>query len=346
MSEEIKLTSMSKTAGWAAKMSPMDLAKALSNLKKIEDKNLLVGFDTSDDAAVYKINDETAIIQTLDFFTPVVDDPYIFGQIAAANALSDVYAMGGTPILALNIVGFPSCLDMSVLNGILKGGQDKVIESGAVLVGGHSIKDDEPKYGLSVCGIVDPNFICRNNAAKLNQNIILTKPLGSGIINTAAKANLADKYQLDEVINVMSTLNSYPNEIIKKYNITGMTDVTGFGLMGHINEMTQDNDISVKIYVNSIELIKGTLNYSSMGILPGGLYNNKSFVEQNIQCEDYIKNNPIYDVLFDPQTSGGLLICVDEDKTASLIQELKDFTISCNVIGKTISKQEKNIILA
>ena len=324
-------------------MSPMDLAKALTNLKKIEDKNLLVGFETSDDAAVYKISEDTAIIQTLDFFTPVVDDPYIFGQIAAANALSDVYAMGGTPILALNIVGFPSCLDMSILNQILKGGQDKVIESGAVLVGGHSIKDDEPKYGLSVCGIVDPNFICRNNAAKINQNIILTKPLGSGIINTAAKANMADKSQLEEAINVMRTLNRYPKELVKKYNITGMTDVTGFGLMGHINEMTQDSDISVKIYVNSIDIIQGVLEYSSMGILPGGLYNNKSFVESNIQCEDYIKDNPIYDILFDPQTSGGLLICVDEDKTTSLIQELKDFTISCKIIGKTIKKQEKNI---
>ena len=234
---------------------------------------------------------------------------------------------------------------MSILNQILKGGQDKVIESGAVLVGGHSIKDDEPKYGLSVCGIVDPNFICRNNAAKINQNIILTKPLGSGIINTAAKANMADKSQLEEAINVMRTLNRYPKELVKKYNITGMTDVTGFGLMGHINEMTQDSDISVKIYVNSIDIIQGVLEYSSMGILPGGLYNNKSFVESNIQCEDYIKDNPIYDILFDPQTSGGLLICVDEDKTTSLIQELKDFTISCKIIGKTIEKQEKNIIL-
>ena len=314
-------------------MSPMDLAKALTNLKKVEDKNLLVGFETSDDAAVYKISEDTAIIQTLDFFTPVVDDPYIFGQIAAANALSDVYAMGGTPILALNIVGFPSCLDMSVLNQILKGGQDKVIESGAVLVGGHSIKDDEPKYGLSVCGTVNPNFICKNNAAKINQNI------------TAAKANMAEQSQLDEAINVMRTLNRYPKELVKKYNITGMTDVTGFGLMGHINEMTQDSDISVKIYVNSVDLIQGVEKFSSMGILSGGLYNNKSFVEPNIWCEDYIKNNPIYDVLFDPQTSGGLLICVDEDKTTSLIQELKDFTISCKIIGKTIKKQEKNIIL-
>ena len=156
---------------------------------------------------------------------------------------------------------------------------------------------------------------------------------------------MAEQSQLDEAINVMRTLNRYPKELVKKYNITGMTDVTGFGLMGHINEMTQDSDISVKIYVNSVDLIQGVEKFSSMGILPGGLYNNKSFVEPNIWCEDYIKNNPIFDVLFDPQTSGGLLICVDEDKTTSLIQELKDFTISCKIIGKTIKKQEKNIIL-
>lgn len=325
----------------------MDLANALKNLKKVSNENLLVGFDTSDDAAVYKIDDNTAMIQTLDFFTPVVDDPYTFGQIAAANALSDVYAMGGEPVLALNIVAFPTCLDMSILGDILRGGQDKVIESGAVLVGGHSIRDDEPKYGLSVCGLIHPDNICKNNSAKINQNIILTKPIGTGIINTAVKAEMATKKEIDEVVKVMSKLNSYPKEILQKYDIHTMTDVTGFSLLGHLKEMTEDNDISIQVYTSSIPVIDGALHYASIGIIPGGAYNNKSFVEPYIKClDENIKNSALYDVLFDPQTSGGLLICVDEEYTNSLIKDLKNYgCLSYCIIGKTIKKQDKNIIL-
>lgn len=325
----------------------MDLANALKNLKNISNPNLLVGFETSDDAAVYKINDDTAIIQTLDFFTPVVDDPYIFGQIAAANALSDVYAMGGVPILALNIVGFPTCLDMDILGEILRGGQDKVIESGAILVGGHSIKDDEPKYGLSVTGIVNPNNICKNNSAKVNQNIILTKPIGSGIINTAVKSNLAKKDEIAESVRVMSKLNSYPKDMLLKYDINTMTDVTGFGLLGHLKEMTQDNDISIELDSSSVPIIDGALNYASMGIIPGGAYQNKNFVEPYIRCiDDSIKETALYDLLFDPQTSGGLIICVDEKHTDDLISDLKNYgCLSYNIIGKTVKKADKNIII-
>lgn len=347
MIEDIKLTSMTKSAGWAAKISPMDLANALKNLKKVDNINLLVGFDTSDDAAVYKINEDTAIIQTLDFFTPVVDDPYTFGQIAAANALSDVYAMGGVPTVAMNIVGFPDCLDMSVLGEILRGGQDKVIESGAVLVGGHSIRDAEPKYGLSVSGIVHPDYICRNNGAKINQNIILTKPIGTGIINSAVKANIATTDEIEESIKVMSTLNSYPNEIIKKYNITAMTDITGFGLLGHLKEMSENNNISIKLNLSSISMINSAIKYASIGVIPKGLYDNKSFVEPYIKCEDYIKSEPLYDILFDPQTSGGLAICVDEEYTHDLVKDLKNHGCLCyDIIGKIVEKQDKNIIIA
>lgn len=325
----------------------MDLANALKNLKQVNNQNLLVGFDTSDDAAVYKINEDTAMIQTLDFFTPVVDDPYIFGQIAAANALSDVYAMGGEPVLALNIVCFPTCLDMSILGEILRGGQDKVIESGAVLVGGHSIKDDEPKYGLSVCGLINPKNICKNNSAKINQNIILTKPIGTGIINTAVKVEMAKKEEIEESIKVMSKLNSYPKEILQKYDIHTMTDVTGFSLLGHLKEMSEGNEISIKIDVSSIPVIRGAEYYASMGIIPGGAYQNKSFVEPHIKCiDENLKTTPLYDVLFDPQTSGGLLICVDEKYTSSLVSDLKDYgCLSYSVIGKTIEKTDKNIIL-
>ena len=245
---DVRLTQMTKSSGWAAKVGPDRLAQVLCHLPKMFDENLLVGIETSDDAAVYKINDELAMIQTLDFFTPVVDNPYTFGQIAAANSLSDVYAMGGEPKLAMNIVCFPNCLDQSVLVDILKGGYDKVKEAGAIIVGGHTVEDDEPKYGLSVTGFVHPSKILTNNNAKHGDVLVLTKPLGTGIINTAIKGELVDKEAYEEAVFVMSTLNKYAKEAMDEVEgINSVTDITGFGLLGHALEMARGSNVSIKI---------------------------------------------------------------------------------------------------
>ncbi|PRR77280.1 Selenide, water dikinase [Clostridium liquoris] len=226
----------------------------------MEDKNLMIGIETSDDAAVYKLNEDTAMIQTLDFFTPIVDDPYTFGQIAAANALSDIYAMGGKPVVALNIVCFPNCLPIEILGQILNGGADKVLEAGAVVVGGHSVDDNEPKYGLSVTGIVNPNRILKNFGSLVGDVLILTKPLGTGIINTAIKGEIASKEAYEKAVRVMKTLNKYAGEIINKYDVTACTDITGFGLMGHSYEMAYASKVSFKIYKELIPYIEEVTN--------------------------------------------------------------------------------------
>lgn len=345
MDNNIKLTQYSQTAGCAAKISPLYLAQALQNLKKIPNENLLVGFDTSDDAAVYKINDETAIIQTLDFFTPVVDDPYTFGQIAATNALSDIYAMGGKPVLALNIVAFPTCIGFDILGEILKGGQDKVIESGATLVGGHSIVDSEPKYGLSVTGICHPNYICKNNAVEEGDLLVLTKPLGIGIINTAIKGGLATKEQTENVTRIMTHLNSYPQEMIKTCEIKAMTDVTGFSLMGHLSEMVNGSNLSAEIKIGNIPFIKDSLDYAKMGIIPAGAYKNREFCIDKIAYEKSLGAMPEFDVIFDPQTSGGLLIAVKQKHLDSLLSYLKETALTSSIIGQITKRKEKNIIL-
>ena len=345
MDKDIKLTSYSQTAGCAAKISPMDLAHALGSLKKVTCDNLIVGFDTSDDAAVYRINDDTAIIQTLDFFTPVVDDPYTFGQIAATNALSDVYAMGGKPVLALNIVAFPTCVGFDVLGEILRGGQDKVIESGAVLVGGHSIVDSEPKYGLSVTGMANPKTICRNNAVKEGDVLILTKPLGIGIINTAIKGELADKAQIQNVTKIMTHLNKYPQDMIADCEIEAMTDVTGFSLMGHLSEMVSGTDLSAKIDIGSVPFIQDALEFAKMGIIPAGAYRNREFCIEKISYSEELSQRPEFDVIFDPQTSGGLLIAVREKNLNKLLKYLDDCAVCSSVIGQITPKFEKDIVL-
>ena len=237
--EKVYLTKLAPNCGCAAKVGPGTLAGVLCKLPQFHDEHLLVGTETSDDAAVYKISDELAMIQTLDFFTPVADDPYDFGQIAAANALSDVYAMGGEPKTALNIVAFPKEMDTEILGEILKGGADKVLEAGAVLAGGHTIQDDTPKYGLSVTGFVHPAKFWKNYGAQTGDKLILTKPLGTGIVNTAIKADLVSEEAREAALRSMKTLNKYAAEILKKYTIHACTDVTGFGLGGHGTEMAE-----------------------------------------------------------------------------------------------------------
>ena len=317
----------------------------MGNLPKFHDENLLVGVETSDDAAIYKVNDELALIQTLDFFTPVVDDPYLFGQIAAANSLSDVYAMGGEPRTALNIVGFPSCLDPKILGRILEGGASKVLEAGAILAGGHSIQDDEPKYGLSVTGFVNPNKIFKNYGSQPGDVIIITKQVGSGLINTAIKAEMAEKSQIDEVVTVMTSLNKKAKEVIENYPISACTDITGFGLAGHAMEMAASSKVTFEIDVNKVPYIDGALEMAKMGLVPAGTYNNKDYISGDVES---INIEECYlDLMYDPQTSGGLLITLAESEVENIMKdfEKKNMDTKVAVIGRVLEKQEKSIVL-
>lgn len=342
---EKRLTQLTKSSGWAAKIGPDILAQVLCQLPKTYDDNLLVGLDTSDDAAVYKINDDLALIQTLDFFTPVVDDPYTFGQIAATNSLSDVYAMGGEPRLAMNIVCFPSCLNPNVLAEILKGGYDKVKEAGAITVGGHTVEDDEPKYGLSVAGFVHPDKVLSNSNAKPGDVLVLTKPLGLGIINAAIKGELADKDTYDEAVMVMTTLNKYAKEALDRTGGTNsLTDITGFGLLGHALEMAMGSSVTIMIDHKNIPIVSNALEYANMGLIPAGAYANRAHIGDDVYINENV-SQAIEDILFDPQTSGGLLISIPEEKVELLLEELKDTPTKFAVVGKVYEKGEHYIIV-
>ena len=338
-----RLTEMSRTSGWAAKIGPETLSKILDKLPKMESENLIVGIETSDDAAVYKLNEDTAIIQTLDFFTPMVDDPYIFGQIAAANSLSDVYAMGGKPLVALNIVCFPNCLPIEVLGEILKGGADKVLEAGAVVIGGHSVEDNEPKYGLSVTGSVHPDKVLKNFGCKVGDVLILTKPIGTGIISTAFKGEIASKAAYDEAVKVMTTLNKYAGEIITEYEISACTDITGFGLMGHGYEMAEGSQVTLKLYSDKIPYIKEAKEYAEMGLVPEGAYRNRNYIDGKYE----LKNVPewLSDILFDPQTSGGLLVTCTKEESVKILERLNKLELKSAVIGEIIPLGEKYIVV-
>lgn len=309
----------------------------------MNDKNLIVGIDTSDDAAVYKLNDEMATIQTLDFFTPIVDDPYTFGQIAAANSLSDVYAMGGKPIVALNIVCFPNCLNMNILGEILRGGADKVLEAGAVIVGGHTVQDDEPKYGLSVTGIVHPDKVLKNYGSETSDILILTKPIGLGIINTAIKAGIASKEAYEKAVKVMAYLNKYAGEIITDYNITSCTDITGFSLIGHAYEMAEPSKKTFRIFKDAIPFIKEAKEYASMGLIPAGCYENKRYLEGKYLLKNV--ESWMEDILFDPQTSGGLLISCKEKDYIDILNRLEKLEVESSVIGRVEDFNDAYIVV-
>ncbi len=309
----------------------------------MNDKNLIVGIDTSDDAAVYKLNDEMATIQTLDFFTPIVDDPYTFGQIAAANSLSDVYAMGGKPIVALNIVCFPNCLNINILGEILRGGADKVLEAGAVIVGGHTVQDDEPKYGLSVTGIVHPDKVLKNYGSETGDILILTKPIGLGIINTAIKAKMASKEAYEKAVKVMAYLNKYAGEIITDYNITSCTDITGFSLIGHAYEMAEPSKKTFRIFKDAIPFIKEAKEYASMGLIPAGCYENKRYLEGKYLLKNV--ESWMEDILFDPQTSGGLLISCKEEEYIDILTRLEKLEVESAVIGRVEDFNDAYIVV-
>ena len=327
-------------------MPPGDLDRALCGLEFPTDSNVIVGLEKADDAGVYKVSDDLALIQTVDFFTPIVDDPYGFGQIAAANALSDVYAMGGVPKTAMNLVAFPlKDMDISVLRQIIQGGLDKMREAGVVLVGGHSVEDKELKYGLSVTGFIHPDRVLTKKNLKAGDRLILTKPLGTGIINTAIKGGLAPKEITDTVTRLMAALNKDAAEIMANYPVHACTDITGFGFLGHLAEMVVDSGAGIRIQTNRVPILPQTLNYAGMGLVPAGAYKNREFFERHVDFAPRV-DILIQDILFDPQTSGGLLICVEGDRADDLLQALKQRGIrDAAIVGQVETEPKERIVV-
>ena len=281
---EVKLTKLAKCAGCGAKVGAGVLARLLEGIKVHSDPNLLVGFDKSDDASVYKVSDDLALVQTVDFFPPIADDPYLFGQIAATNALSDVYAMGGEPKLCLNIMAVPADMPKETVHDLLRGGYDKVYEAGALITGGHSILDEEPKYGLAVTGFAHPDKVLTNSGAKPGDVLLFTKPIGIGVLTTAAKADMASAESMALAHRLMTTLNKSARDAMVKYRVHACTDVTGFGLLGHSLEMAQGSEVEVELDVEAIDLIPEALELARMGILPEGMYRNRAFAEESVDA--------------------------------------------------------------
>lgn len=324
-------------------MSPGDLAQVLCHLDKntnLNDPNVLVGFDLSDDAGVYQISPEQALVQTIDFFTPIVDDPYLYGQIAAVNALSDVYAMGGTPLTALSIACFSCSLDTQILAEILKGGESKIKEAGAVLLGGHTVTDDEIKYGLSVTGTVHPQAILTNSGAQVGDVLILTKPIGTGIITTAIKWDLLPESELAEAASSMTTLNRAASIAMQKVGVNSCTDITGFGLLGHALEIAKASNVTLVIDSSSVPVMNHVFDLIEEEAVPGGAYSNMRYFEEWIKFDPSLKNT-MKVALFDPQTSGGLMIAVSAPKAQMLLQEINRTQPDwARIIGTVIEKDQ------
>ncbi len=387
----IKLTKLTECAGCGAKVGAGELQALLGDLQVRKDPRLLVGFDKSDDASVYKISDELAIVQTVDFFPPIADDPYRFGAIAAANALSDVYAMGGEPKLALNIMMVPEDMDKTHVHEILRGGYAKVYEAGAMITGGHSIYDKEPKYGLAVTGFVHPDRILTNSGAKAGDVLVYTKPLGIGVLTTAAKAEMCDAALTERMEQVMMTLNRTARDVMVRYRVHACTDVTGFGMLGHMLEMASGSDVQIHVDLQAAQaqVIPEAWEFAEMGILPAGMYRNRHFAQGQVQVGEGTDRDgadykvPLWsqealesaggvdqrvtmramrseewmqtmqDLLYDPQTSGGLLMAVNPEDAQQLLSDLKEAEkqpgnegMKCAVIG-TVDPYEggKRILL-
>ena len=330
------------SGGCGAKIGPGELSQLLYGLPAFYDENLIVGYDTSDDAGVYKIDEKNSIITTADFFPPMIDDPEIFGKIAAANALSDIYAMGGRPLTALNLVCFPQSMDMEVLKSILKGGADKVKEAEAVLAGGHSIYDKEPKYGLAVTGIVETNRIIRNNTPETGHKLILTKPLGTGIIMAAFRGEAASRLAVEKAIAVMQRLNKYAAEKMYDYDISACTDITGFGLLAHAVEMASDR-VSMLIYENEIPYISEAYQYADEFLVTAAGQRNRNHLGGKVN----VSKLPfaLQELMFDPQTSGGLLISVSPGQSEELLTSIKADDPDSKIIGEIIKRESDVVII-
>ena len=319
----------------------------MRDLPLIHDPNLLSGFEHAEDAGVYKISTDLALVQTVDFFTPTVDDPFTFGQIAATNALNDIYAMGAKPLTAMNIVCFPiKTMDISVLREVLRGGLDKMREAGVLLIGGHSVEDNEIKYGLSVTGVVHPDKVLYNRGAKVGDKLVLTKPLGTGIISTAIKAREASDKQMNQAINSMISLNKKSSEIIiKEGNVHACTDITGFGLLGHACEMIEGSDVGMKIDSAAVPVFEGVRELLETGFVPGGLYRNKDFrlnqIVKEKTCPDWL-----FDVFFDPQTAGGLFFSLPGNKAQKIVKKMHTAGINdAAVVGEIVQNHPGKIFV-
>ncbi len=312
-----------------------------------KDENVLVGLDRADDAGVYRVSDDLALIQTVDFFTPIVDDPYWFGQIAAANALSDIYAMGGVPKTAMNLVAFPlKQMDIGILRQIIQGGIDKISEAGVVLIGGHSVEDSELKYGLSVTGFIHPDRILVKKNLQPGDVLILTKPLGTGVINTAIKGGLAPDTLIEQVTRLMATLNRSAAEAMSAHSVHACTDITGFGLLGHLAEMVLGSGCSMRVHASKVPVLPETLAYAGMGLVPAGAYNNKAFRASMVDFGASI-DALMQDILFDPQTSGGLLISVAPDRAEALMADLIEKGVEQSaIIGDVTADSSEKIFVA
>ncbi len=375
---KIRLTETVKAGGCASKLSPALLDQVLGKLPRQHDPNVLVGFDHADDAGVYQIAPDTALVQTVDFFTPMVDDPYTFGQIAATNALSDVYAMGGRPITALALVCFPAKGDLEVLEQILAGGLSKMMEAKCTVVGGHSIRDDETKFGYSVTGLIDPNRVFTNGGARPGDRLLFTKALGTGVISTAIKRGSAKQSWIDAATRSMTTLNKTASEVITAFwtttNHVGMaalgrpaerssaslsqqpvpndqrpvhslTDVTGFGLIGHAREMALASNVSLRFHIDQIPVIEGALDCIRAGDIPGGLKNNRDFAECTAGYDEAISEE-LRTILFDPQTAGGLLMAVAGEHAPGLLRDLQTAGVPAVEIGEVLARTKPLIAIA
>ena len=320
-----------------------DLVQVLSKLPVPHHPDLLVGTDTGDDAAVYQLNEHTALVLTVDFITPITDDPYEFGSIAAANSLSDVYAMGGKPLLALNVVGFPADLARDMLGTVLQGGHAKAAEAGCLIVGGHTVDDSEPKYGLSVVGIVEPGKQVANAGAQPGDSLVLTKPIGTGIITTGGKQSKAPPEVLAQAVQTMATLNRAASEAMMIVGVNACTDVTGFGLLGHLRSMVRGSGVSAKVHFGQVPVLPGTWELLEQGVAPGGTYRNLQSVDDSVQWHhDLTEQQRV--LLCDAQTSGGLLISVAGEKLASLLSELEAGGISTrSIVGEITEGQPGKI---
>ena len=331
METDVKLTKLASCAGCGAKVGAGTLVKMLEGFRTRTDPRLIVGYDKSDDASVYVVSDDTAIVQTTDFFPPIVDDPFLYGQIAATNALSDVYAMGGAPKLALNIMCLADSMDDETVREILRGGYDKAYEAGAIITGGHTIHGAEPIYGLAVTGFVHPEKVLTNAGARAGDVLFLTKPLGIGILTTAAKAEMAPPEAMALTYRLMTTLNKAARDVMVKYRVHACTDVTGFGLLGHGLELAQGSDTELHLDVDGISLIPEALELAAMGILPEGMYRNRAFAEESVDPGAVALARQ--DMLYDPQTSGGLLMAVDPGDADALFAELLGAVPAAQRIG-------------
>ena len=344
METDAKLTRLASCAGCGAKMGAGTLAALLKDFHTHTDPRLIVGFDKSDDASVFVINEDTALIQTVDFFPPVVDDPYLFGQIAAANAISDIYAMGGKPHLALNLLCVTEKMEEEWIREILRGGYDKAYEAGVIISGGHTIHGSEPLYGLAVTGFARPEQIRKNAAAKPGDRLILTKPLGVGILTTAAKAGMTDRAVMDRICHQMTQLNADACRLMQNYRVHSCTDVTGFGLLGHSCEMAQGSGCTLHLQVENIPYHPEALLMAQMGLIPAGAYRNRDFAENTVALRGEI-SLAMQDILYDPQTSGGLLMAVDEQDAEALLRDLQSAIPAAAMIGYVTEPEEKALVL-